>query len=216
MTTEPAEKTDQYFSTFAHRHYPKGQILVFADESPEHIFYLVKGRVRKYDVSYRGDEVIINIFQPPASFPMSWALNRTPNKFFYKTETEVDLHVVPADDARKFLQDNPDVAMDLLCRLYKGLEGVYGRLVQLMSGTAKSRLLYELIVECRRFGVVLPDGSCLLKTNEMDFAARSGLSRETINREMRKIKDSGWVKVAKNGITIKDIVTLEKALSDIA
>ena len=41
---------------------------------------------------------------------------------------------------------------DGLSRLYTGMEGLLGRIVQLMSGGARSRLLYELAVKCRRFG----------------------------------------------------------------
>jgi len=212
MSSAVQDKVHHHFSAYPLRHYPKGQILVFADESPECIFYIVKGRVRKYDVSYRGDEVIINVFQPPAFFPASWAINKTPNRFFYKTETEVDLHVVPTEDARAFLMEHPDVAFDLLSRVYHGLEGMYGRMVHLMSGTAKSRLLYELIIECRRFGTPQAGGKCLLKTNEIDLASRSGLSRETINREMRKIKTAGLVDVTKNGIVVNDLKQLVKIL----
>lgn len=211
MQPEIARKVHESFSQYPRRNYPKGQILVFADESPEHIFYITKGQVRKYDVSYRGDEVIINIFKPPAFFPMSWAINHSPNKYFYKTETEVELHVVPADAALKFLQSNPDVTLDLLGRLYQGLEGMYGRMVHLMSGTARSRLIYELIIECRRFGEKQKNGSYILKANETDFAARSGLSRETVSRELTKLKTAGWVQAGKN-ITIKNIALLENAL----
>lgn len=212
MPSDIADKIHQCFSQYPRREYPKGQILVFADESPDHIFYIVEGQVRKYDVSYRGDEVIINIFKPPAFFPMSWALNHDPNKYFYKTETPVVLHAVPTDDAATFLKENPDVTLDLLSRLYRGLEGMYGRLVHLMSGTARSRLLYELIIECRRFGSQQDDGSYVLKSNELDFAARSGLSRETVSREMKKLKDLGWVKLTKEGIIIRDTAQLERAL----
>jgi len=212
MPSETTDKVHSRFSQYPLRSYPKGQLLVFADENPEYIFYIVEGRVRKYDVSYRGDEIIINVFQPPSFFPMSWAINKTPNNFFYKTETEVKLHAIPASDALQFLEENPDVALDLLSRLYKGLEGMYGRLVHLMSGTAKSRLLYELIIECRRFGNRQADGSYQLTSNEVDLAARSGLSRETVSRETTKIKDYGLVKLDKDGITITDITKLEKAL----
>ncbi|HSX33295.1 MAG TPA: Crp/Fnr family transcriptional regulator [Candidatus Saccharimonadales bacterium] len=212
MSSDVQDKIDRFFSQYPRREYPKGQILVFADESPDHIFYIVKGRVRKYDVSYRGDEVIINVFQPPAFFPMSWAINRTPNRYFYKAETAVALHVVPADAALGFLQDNPDVAFDLLSRLYRGLEGMYGRLVHLMSGTAKSRLLHELLIESKRFGKQQPDNSYELSVTELDLAARSGLSRETVSREMKKLKASGWVTVAKDGIVVRDIASMEAAL----
>ncbi len=88
MTSAVSSKIDQFFRTYPQRSYPKGQILVFAGEEPEHVFYITKGRVRQYDVSYRGEEVIVNVFKPPAFFPMSWAINKTPNKYFFKTETD--------------------------------------------------------------------------------------------------------------------------------
>jgi CRP/FNR family transcriptional regulator len=212
MASSVGQKVHEFFSAYPKRHYPKGQILIFANENPEYIFYITIGQVRKYAVSYRGDEIIMNIYQAPSYFPMSWALNHTPNKYFYKTEIEVDLHVAPVEDARNFLKQNPDVALDLLRRLYRGLEGVYGRLVHLMSGTARVRLLYELIIECRRFGEKHPDGSYLLRASETDLAARSGMARETVSREMHKLKEKGWVTVTKRGVTVKAIAQLEAAL----
>jgi CRP-like cAMP-binding protein len=212
MHTEIADKINQNFSQYPIRSYPKGQILVFADESPEHIFYIVKGQVRKYDVNYRGEEVIINVFKTPSFFPMSWAINRTPNKYFYKTETNVELHAVPTEDALEFLKQNPDVTLDLLGRLYQGLEGMYGRIVHLMSGTARSRVIYEIIIECRRFGKKQPNGNYILSANEVDLAARSGLSRETVSREIGKLKIQGWVEFRNKDIVIKDVSQLERAL----
>ena len=203
-------KIKQYFSKYPHRSYEKGQILVFADESPEHIFYLVKGKVRKYDVSYRGDEVIVNIFQPPSFFPMSWAINRSKNRYFYKTEEATDLHIIPVDDALEFIKANPDVMLDLLSRIYKGMDGLLGRVVHLMSGTAKSRLIYELIIECRRSGKKHSNGTYTLGTNEGDIAARSGLSRETVSREMQQIMEQGAVSIERGGILVKDLAILEK------
>lgn len=206
------EKVQTAFSKYPKRSYPKGQILVFADENPEHIFYLVSGRVRKYDVSYRGDEVIVNIFKPNSFFPMSWAINKSQNKYFYKTETKSELHIVPTDAAVEFIKANPDVMLDLLSRIYRGMDGLLGRVVHLMSGTARSRLIYELIIESRRFGEKDTAGHITLTTNEVDLAARTGLSRETVSREMQKLKESGIVSIKGKLIFVKDRSGLEKIL----
>src|SRR3954471_21801939 len=102
MTDTLAEKIHQYFSKYPKRTYPKGQFLIFADEDPEYIFYMLSGRVRKYDISYRGDEVVVNVFKPPAFFPMSWAVNGTHNLFFFKTKPPPKLIVWPAEATGKF------------------------------------------------------------------------------------------------------------------
>lgn len=212
MSSEIAQKVDDFFSKYPRRSYPKGQILVFADEDPDHIFYLVDGKVRKYGISYRGDEVIVNIFKEGSFFPMSWAINQSGNKYFYKTETKTDLHVVPVNDALKFLEQNPDVMLDLLSRLYRGMEGLMGRMVHLMSGTARSRLLYELIIECRRFGEKHTDSGYTLAVSEIDLAARSGLSRETVSREMQKLKEKQLVSLNGKSLVVKDLAALEQLI----
>jgi CRP-like cAMP-binding protein len=74
--------------------------------------------------------------------------------------------------------------------------------------------MYELLVECRRFGKQQAQGSYLLRTNESDLAARSGLSRETVSREMQKLKESGWVVLTNKGIEIADVAQLEKSLGE--
>src|SRR6266496_6592268 len=173
MNSAVAHKVKQHFTGYPRRTYPKGQILVFADESPEYIFYITQGKVYEYDITYRGDEVIINIFKPGAFFPMSWAINRSPNQYFYKTGADAELHIIPVDDALDFLKANPDVTLDLLSRIYRGMDGLLGRMVHLMAGTAKSRLLYELIVECRRFGKPGDGKRYVLDINEGDLAARA-------------------------------------------
>ena len=212
MTTDISDKIDEYFSKYPKRSYPKNQIIIFGGENPDYIFYIAHGKVRKYDISYRGDEVVVNLFKSPAFFPMSWAINKSDNKYFYKTETDAVLHAVPVEDALQFLKDNPDVMLDLLSRLYKGMNGMLGRMVHLMSGTATSRLVYEIIIECRRFGKERSKGCYLLETTEGDLAARSGLSRETISREMKRLKENKYIRIDKHGILINDLSSLEKTL----
>lgn len=212
MDPSVAAKVERAFSKYPRRIYPKGDILVFAGDKPKHIFYLKTGRVRKYDVSYRGDEVVVNVFKSGAFFPMSWALNDEPNHYFYKTETATELYAVPVDNTLQFLRDNPDVVLDLLNRLYRGTEGLLGRMVHLMSGTAKSRLLYELIIECRRFSEPNGLGDRKLGVSEVDLAARSGLSRETVSREIGKLKDAGLVSLDGKTIVVHDLSALEQVL----
>lgn len=114
--------------------------------------------------------------------------------------------MVPVDEALEFVKDNPDVAMDLLSRIYRGMDGACSAgVVHLMSGPARSRLLYELIIECRRSGKKAKEGSYTLDTSEVDLAACSGLSRETVSREVHKLKEAGLAKVGNKAVSSSKI-----------
>lgn len=207
-----AQDIEKYFSKYPERRYTKGQILIFADENPEHIFYLLKGSVQEYDISYRGDEIVINTYNPPSFFPMAWAVNRKPNKYFYKTESETVLRVIPVDEALQFVKDEPEVLLDLMSHVYDSMDILLARLVHTMSDSARNRLLYELIIECHRSGKEVEKGEYILPFNETDLAARAGLSRETISREMQKLKTENLVSISSKGILVNDIESVEKKL----
>ncbi len=210
--TDLADKIHDHFSRYPKRSYAKGQILIFAGENPQYIYYILSGKVRVYAESYRGDEVVINIFKSPAFFPMSWAINQTPNKYFYKTEEPTEVHLVPVDKAATFIKTNPDVLFDLLSRVYGGIEGLMGRMVHLMSGTARSRVIYELIIDCHRFGAADSRKGYALDATERDLAARAGLSRETVSREINKLKQEKLVEIRGHSLSVCNIQELEKLL----
>jgi CRP-like cAMP-binding protein len=213
-TTQLGQKVEQHFSKYPLRTYTKGQILIHAGDIPQHIFYLVSGKVRQYDISYRGDEIIVQVYKPGAFFPMLWAITGVNNEFFFDAETDVEVRVAPAQESVQFLKDNPDVTFDLLTRVYRGLDGILGRVVHLMTGNAKSRLLYELLVEAKRFGQKQPDGATLITITEGDMAARAGLSRETVSREVQKLIRDGIITKDAQGTTIKSLTKADDYLSE--
>lgn len=204
MNHTVAGKIERFFAQYPVRHYHQGQILIHAQEEPYKVFHLVKGRVKQYDISYRGDEVVLNTFKSPAFFPMSYAINKTPNDYFFEAETDIELHLAPIDETVEFIKTNPDVLYDLLSRVYRGTDGLIGRLAHFMAGNARSRVLYEILIECRRFGQPRGHGLAISLT-ESDIAAHAGLARETVSREIRKLKDEGLISVVKNEILVNDL-----------
>src|SRR3989344_1915115 len=213
MASEIAQKIEAFFNRYPKKSFGKREILVFAKEDPACIFQLIKGEVREYDISHHGNEVILNVFKPPAFFPMSWAINKTPNQYFFETIGAVQIRMVPPEDAVNFIENNSDVMFDLLSRLYRGTDGLLGRMAHLMGGSARSRLIYELLIENARFGEARTNGSYFIPINESQLAAYTGLSRETVNREIHKLMESRLVTANRHGVIIKDLAKFEDELS---
>jgi CRP-like cAMP-binding protein len=209
---EVTQKVLDYLADKPQTRYAKGEVVLAPAESPENVFFLAAGRLKAHEVSYRGDEVVVSLIKAPAFFPLSWAMNHVPNRFYYKADKDCLIYGADKDEVLRFIQKNPDVMFNQLGQVYDSFDGMLGRMVQMMSGTAKSRLLYELIVECRRFATSLPDGSYRLDATERDLASRAGLTRETVSREMAKLKRLDWVTISGKGIFIHDVKVLQRAL----
>lgn len=209
-----ADAVEGFFSQYRVRRYAKGQILILNGDQTEYVYNIISGRVKQYDITYRGDEIILNTFKPPAFFPMSLAINNTPNPYTYEAETDIEVRQAPANEVVQFLLDNPMVMFDLLSRVYRGTDGLLARMAHLMASSAKGRLMFELLLACRRFGTEEGSGYTLAM-NESDLGARAGLSRETVSREMRKLEKDGLVQVKSGTVTINDLAAFEKKLGTV-
>jgi CRP/FNR family cyclic AMP-dependent transcriptional regulator len=214
MTANITPKVVGFFARYPLRIFDKRQLLIRPEESLPGVFYLVEGRVSEYDVTPVGNEVVVNVFKPGAFFPMSTALNNTPNDYFFEASTKVKAHIAPPADAVQFLQDNPDVALDLLKRVYQGVDGVLRRTAHLMGGDAKHRLLFEILNAAYRFGEPQKNGSLLIPLNESELGRQSGLARETVNRNMQALKKDGLLEVNHTGILVADLKKMEALLGN--
>lgn len=204
---------EQFLSQYPLRRYTKGRILISPDEEMTHIFFLEAGRVRKYDVTRFRDKVVISVLSAPILLPLSWALNKTPNLYYFETLTAVDVRRIPTDDINAYIKADPDLAYTLLKQVYSGLENTQRRVVYLTRGNARSRLLFELLIEARRSGEQQADGSYVITVSETDLAERAGLSRETISREFAKVfKLSDVCERQGRSIIIHDLHALDEML----
>lgn len=207
-----AEKVKTFFGGFPSKRYQKGQIIVQPDRPLDQVFYLTEGVVTQYDISSTGNEVVVNVYQPGAFFPVSTAINKVPNTYFFEADSSVALHVAGADEVVKFLQSSPDITFDLLSRVYRGTDGLMRRMAHLMGGSARTRLLFELINSSHRFGKATDGDQIQLSLSENDFAKRTGLSRETVSRMMKELKNDGLVTMTTKGVVITSLARLEAFL----
>ncbi len=202
MNQQILDKLNEHFSKYELKRYAKGEILTLANHEPDGVSLLVSGLVEQYDITPGGNNLIVNIFKPPAFFPMSWAINHTKNTYFYGALTDVELRQADADETVVFLKANPDVMFDLLSRVYKGTDALLRRLVVATSGAAVSRLMFELLIEAYRFGVEIDNKTVLIKVRQTALADRSGLARETVSRELHKLKQQGLIGLSRQRITV--------------
>lgn len=206
------KKVADFFASYPLKSIDEGQVIIQAGNQPSGIYFIESGEVRQYDISERGEEVVVNVFKTGAYFPMSWAVNKEPNQYFFEASTDSSIRIAPPDEVTGLLRKNPDILYDLLRRVFIGTEVLQRRMAHLMAGDANSRTLFELIVQCRRFGQLQPDGSYILPIHEQELARRAGLSRETTNRILTKLKKAGLLGVTHKALSVRNLAEIEREL----
>lgn len=204
-------KLEAFFSGFKQLTYKKGEILIRADDDPAGIFYLKQGTVRQYAVSKDGEEQTLTLYKPISYFPMMWAINNTHNSYYFEALTEVEVFRAPKVAVLEFLKKEPDVLYDLTSRIYSGMHGLLTRMEYLLFNSAYNKILFTLINNASRFGTN-ENGEVHLHMTHKDIAAFSGLTKETISREIKKLEEKGLVKNQNQLLIIQDIKVLENEL----
>lgn len=203
------QKVDGFFKAYPPKAYAAQEILIFADENPTVVYYLLKGKVGQYDVTSKGQQLMVNIFKPPAFFPMSDAINQRPNQYLYEVLEPARVHVAPAVDVVAWLRREPVVLFDLLSRVYKGSDGLLRQKALLMGGNALSVIAFQLLVSCLRFGEKDSRGGYTLVLKESELAARTGLARETVSRNLQILKKQRLIQTKPGVVYIPDVRQLQ-------
>ncbi len=117
MNTGKTKEFETFYKQFVIRNYKKSEMLIRADDDPQGIFYLKKGYVRQFTISKLGFELTLHILKPVSYFPMVWAVNGTPNVYFFEALTPVEVGRAPRDEVVNFIKDKPIIIFELLSEL---------------------------------------------------------------------------------------------------
>ncbi len=204
----------EFYKQFTIKNYKKGEMIVWADDDPKGIFCLTKGYVRQYSISKAGFELTLHILRPVSYFPMVWALQGTPNIYYYKALTPVRIGCAPRDQVVNFIKDKPSVIFELMSELLEDYAQMNARMEHLVFSDAYRRVISVLLYIAVHFGekskrdIIVRQGF-----TQQDIATLAGVAVKTAIIEMSKLENLGLVKLLKNSIIFRDTAALESELS---
>jgi len=213
MSKIKLKEFEEFYKQFTIRNYKKGELLIRADDDPQGIFCLTKGYVRQYTISKAGFELTLHILKPISYFPMVWAINGTPNIYYFEALTPVQVGRAPKDQVVNFIKDKPAVIFELMSELLADYAETLTRVEHLVFSDARRRVISILLYIAKHFGEK-KENSLMVKHRftQQDIATLVGVARETASLELAKLEKAGFVKYIKHSMIFQNIETLEAEL----
>ena len=214
MDTVKTKEFENFYKQFTVRNYKKGEMLIRADDDPQGIFCLTRGYVRQYTISKTGFELTLHILKPISYFPMVWAVNGTPNVYFFEALTPVEVGRAPRDEVVNFIKDKPTVIFELLSELIEDYAESLTRIEHLVFSDAYRRVISVLLYVAKHFGQ--QQGSGIIvdhRFTQQDIATLVGVARETASNELVKLEKRGLIKMIDHSIQFDSIKKLESELT---
>src|SRR5664279_4179226 len=155
---DKTKEFENFYKQFTVRDYKKGEMLIRADDDPQGIFCLTKGYVRQYTISKTGLELTLHILKPISYFPMVWAINGTPNVYYFEALTPVEVGRAPRDQVVNFIKDKPTIIFELLSVLIEDYAESLTRIEHLVFSDAYRRVISVLLYIAKHFGEESDEG----------------------------------------------------------
>jgi len=214
MDPDKTKDFEKFYQQFITRNYKKGEMLIRADDDPQGIFCLTKGYVRQYTISPSGNELSLHILKPISYFPMVWAINGTPNVYFFEALTEVEVGRAPQEQVVNFIKNKPNLLFALMSELLEDYAETLTRVEHLVFSDAHRRVISILIYIAKHFGQPHKKGIIVNhRFTQADIATLVGVARETASIELFKLEKSGLIKYINHSILFEDLDKLYSILS---
>ena len=178
----------------------RGTVIVRAGDTTDSLYILISGRARVMNSDEEGREVILSILGPGDFFGEMGLIDGSPRSADVVAAEACEMLVISKADFKRCLQENFEVAFNIMKRLVERLReadrkieslalmDVYGRVAKLLLDVS------EVQGERR----VIPR-----RLTKQDIAKMIGASREMVSRVMKDLEASGYIHVD-DGLIVLD------------
>lgn len=181
----------QFIANYPSRSFKKGETILLKDDAPKNMHVIESGIVKVYTITGSGDERLVAFSRVEEDFPIGFSLgiiNRS--QYFYEAFTNCVIRFVPPSDYLHYLSSDIEVMQKRMARLTILLISNYARVSALEQTRAGDKIARTLVYMADQFGVVLRPYHTRLKlfVTQQEIANLLGLTRETINIELKKLE----------------------------
>lgn len=202
LSDEDANAIIQLGSIVQH---PAKHIVFQVGETGDHLFILLEGRVKVSLTSAEGKEAILSILECGDVMGEMALLDGEPRSATVSTMDACRFLVLWRRDFLPFLERNPHVALKLLAGLSQRLRATNDMVGNLSFLNLPARLARILINLGQQYGKVTSTGIVIgLKLSQEELGNLVGVSRESVNRQIRLWVDASVLDYAHGTIILKN------------
>lgn len=199
----------------------KTQVVYDSGASSKSIFYVKKGFVKSYTITSEGDFNILSFYGPNSIFPLAPALRKTTNTkpfdisgdVYFECMVDSSIYKRNTEDFLKFIEKKPLIYKELIYQLMRNYSMYSSRVGSQQFKLASERVVYQLLMLASRFGEEAQEGVIIsMPLTHQDLSDSLAMARETVTREMEKLRQNGYIESKDKHIIIHDLETMRGLL----
>lgn len=198
-----ASARNELFSIAEIHHFSNAELIFRAGMASEYVYLLKSGRVKIYELSSQGKEVILWFCLPGEIFGLSEITRGAKRSVFAQAYAATEVLLIERLAFNEYLKRHTTASMATIDLLSSRLRGLSGMLSNLTSDNVTSRIIKLLIRMSSYCGMEKQDMLHLnMHLTHQEIADMIGASRQTVSSILGQLKRDGLIHVEKHNIQI--------------
>lgn len=222
QTTEPNEfgqvspaTLDALHKVASHRNYERGQVLFLRGDPMPELLVVLTGSIEASIEDAEGRRSVLWYLGPGHWLGLISIIDDQGSIHNLRAHTETTLLGFPRKSFLAAVQGDPALGMLCLNALCARSRTLYGNLAAEGLLDTRARIARLLLMLFEQHGIRGEHGLEIgLRFTQDDFAAMLGVSRQSLNRELRGLEAEGVITLAYSRIGLRDVDALRAAATD--
>lgn len=189
--------------------YKKKQFIYQEGDTPLFVYFVKKGKVRRFLSYLDGRELATNIHVDGSFFGYGAILLQQPYTDNAEALEDSELALVDRDQFFELLYRKPGIASKFIKLLSGNIRGKETQLLAFAYDSVRKRVGNALIHVAEKTLAGATDDECLIRISRDDLASLAGTANETISRMLADFKDEKLIAKEGNAIRILSIQKLK-------
>jgi CRP-like cAMP-binding protein len=191
----------------------RGQTIFQQGDQGDTLYLIARGQVRIYHPSATGREISVAIFRAGDFFGELALLDEQPRSASAEAMLPTITLTLGRSALRQTIHDQPAIASTMLAELTARLRAATGYAKHLANPSAQQRVGRLMLDLAQRYGTPNASGTRIdLQLTQDDLASMFGVTRETVNRVLARLREQGLVVIEHGQLLVPDCAQLERAL----
>jgi CRP/FNR family cyclic AMP-dependent transcriptional regulator len=187
----------KFISKYPVKKFERDQVIICQDDLPEFIYVIKKGYVKGYDINSQGSEQLVWFGSPGDIFPNTALFAESPmSQLFFSSFSRLEAYCVDRAALNEFLIQDKEALMAVTQKMTASMKDLVDRLNAVEKPRADEKIVHTLLFLADRFAERRHKGNMrkiTLPFTQQDLASLVGLTRETVAKELKRLKDERYI-----------------------
>lgn len=185
--------------------------MLFAHGSPPNALYCVeRGLVRLSVTASSGREAVLSVVEPGRWFGEASLLTDTPHDYNARAVADSVLLRVPAAEFHDIVDLRPSFLLEFARLVSMRYKWALQRIDATTLQSFPVRLAQRLLNARQLLSHASAQERCVLRLSQEDLSHMLGVSRQSVNRQLKEWEAHGWLRLEYGRITLLDTAELER------